>query len=115
MGGGKGGERNGKEGEERERRGGKKMLSMGVGRIVQFFFFLREASRLVLYASLKLYIGFTPHESVKRQNRSWLFRRTKCHLHSYPCHSMCQVRRRSNSPCGNRIHACPHKSHPLNP
>lgn len=38
MGGGKGGERNGKEGEERERRGGKKMLATGMGRIVQFFF-----------------------------------------------------------------------------
>ena len=44
MGGGKGGERNGKEGEEKERRGGKKMLATGMGRIVQFFFFLREAS-----------------------------------------------------------------------
>ena len=43
MGGGKGGERNGKEGEERERRGGKKMLSMGVGRIVQFFFFSKRS------------------------------------------------------------------------
>ena len=42
MGGGKGRERNGKEGEERERRGGKKMLAMGVGRIVQFFFSKRS-------------------------------------------------------------------------
>lgn len=42
MGGGKGGERNGKEGEEKERRGGKKMLATGMGRIVQFFFFLEK-------------------------------------------------------------------------
>lgn len=77
MGGGKGGERNGKEGEEKERRGGKKMLATGMGRIVQFFFFLREASRLVLYASLKLYIGFTPHESIKRQNRGLALQENK--------------------------------------
>lgn len=71
MSGSKGGERNGKEGEEGERRGEEgKNVGYGGGKDCKFFFFfLREASRLVLCASLQLDIGLTLHESVKRQNR----------------------------------------------